>query len=854
MSLPVPNLDDRTFHQLVEECRTRIARSCPEWTDLSPSDPGMVLLEVFAHLTEVMIFRLNRVPEKAYIEFLRLLGVSLLPPSSAGVELVFSLPRPRDVALTIPRGTRVTIERSEPGIEAPVFSTDAAVTIPAGITSVAVSAHHCEWVAGELAGVGSGQPGIRLRARRTPIVASLPDGSDLVVGVETPERQPDSRVPAREFEGKVFRIWREVEDFTAVGPEDPVYIADRQTGLITFAPALSRRSGDGTLAGPAPALAAVPPAGREIRLWYRTGGGAGGNVSAGRLTVLKDAIAGVTVVNPSAASGGKASETLDNALLRGPQEFHSLQRAVTARDFELLALRHGSVARSRAFTKAELWRYAAPGTVEVGLVPDIPPAERPAERVDAALIKARQSDSVLAEVRQLLEERRPLGAICLVTWVNCKQVSVSARVVVHREEDPEAVGPRVYRRLYSSISPMPSADDRPGGWPFGKPLRASDVYDLILGEPGVSYVSEVRLRVDDAPDSAVMAVCGDPFHAGLWYAASEGDFFRTSDDAVGWEKLGTFPDETLKVVRPHPLKPGRIALVSALPGTEGRHSVRLSPDCGESWDREVITAFPIQDVAWIERQGATFVLLASDQGLYELSLAPDASPLQVVVDPKDQGLGISAVAISVTGRGEATVLVAATSKRGVFLSESGGLPGTFQPFGLGENISLLEVEEDGPRRFLWAGTWAAGDEPGKGCFRRELYTAEENWTPCSEGWAAGSCLGLAFHPSGVYAASHRGGVLCLPPAIGEGAQRWETPDVNCGLPNRDKPRFERVEAVATKPASEVLLAGGPRGIFRRAASGRYVNVSSREFTEQVTLPASWLFCSGEHDLVFAHET
>jgi hypothetical protein len=49
MALPSPNLDDRTFAQLVEEARQRIIATCPEWSDLSVSDPGMALVEVFAY-------------------------------------------------------------------------------------------------------------------------------------------------------------------------------------------------------------------------------------------------------------------------------------------------------------------------------------------------------------------------------------------------------------------------------------------------------------------------------------------------------------------------------------------------------------------------------------------------------------------------------------------------------------------------------------------------------------------------------------------------------------------------------------------------------------------------------------
>ena len=53
MALPSPNLDDRTFAQLVEQARNRIVTTCPEWSDLSVSDPGMALIEVFAFLAKI---------------------------------------------------------------------------------------------------------------------------------------------------------------------------------------------------------------------------------------------------------------------------------------------------------------------------------------------------------------------------------------------------------------------------------------------------------------------------------------------------------------------------------------------------------------------------------------------------------------------------------------------------------------------------------------------------------------------------------------------------------------------------------------------------------------------------------
>ena len=76
MSLRAPNLDDRTFDQLMEEAKQRIPQRCPAWTDLSPSDPGITLLELFAFLIEAAIYQINRVPERSLERFAALVGVA----------------------------------------------------------------------------------------------------------------------------------------------------------------------------------------------------------------------------------------------------------------------------------------------------------------------------------------------------------------------------------------------------------------------------------------------------------------------------------------------------------------------------------------------------------------------------------------------------------------------------------------------------------------------------------------------------------------------------------------------------------------------------------------------------------
>jgi hypothetical protein len=72
--IELPNLDDRTYADLVNEARTLIPTHAPEWTNHNSSDPGITLIELFAYLTEMMIYRLNRVTDQNMLAFLKLLN------------------------------------------------------------------------------------------------------------------------------------------------------------------------------------------------------------------------------------------------------------------------------------------------------------------------------------------------------------------------------------------------------------------------------------------------------------------------------------------------------------------------------------------------------------------------------------------------------------------------------------------------------------------------------------------------------------------------------------------------------------------------------------------------------------
>jgi predicted phage baseplate assembly protein len=122
MALPAPDLDDRRFQDLVDDAKRMVMRRCPEWTDHNVSDPGVTLIETFAMVTDQLLYRLNRVPDRLYLKFLDLIGLRLLPPVPAGVPVTFWLSAPATVELTIAQGTAAATERTETA-DSVVFST-----------------------------------------------------------------------------------------------------------------------------------------------------------------------------------------------------------------------------------------------------------------------------------------------------------------------------------------------------------------------------------------------------------------------------------------------------------------------------------------------------------------------------------------------------------------------------------------------------------------------------------------------------------------------------------------------------------------------------------------------------------
>src|SRR5215469_2745381 len=130
MTLPRPDLDNRTFAQLVSESVVQINRLAASWTDYNAADPGITLIELIAWLSEQNLYRASRITPEMSRAFLRLVGVSQRPAGIA--QTVILLRNAGAAAIALPERTQL----SDP-LGVVMFETRDPVTVsPAALVQV----------------------------------------------------------------------------------------------------------------------------------------------------------------------------------------------------------------------------------------------------------------------------------------------------------------------------------------------------------------------------------------------------------------------------------------------------------------------------------------------------------------------------------------------------------------------------------------------------------------------------------------------------------------------------------------------------------------------------------------------
>jgi predicted phage baseplate assembly protein len=277
--------------------------------------------------------------------------------------------------------------------------------------------------------------------------------------------------------------WTEVDSLGSYGPEDRVFTVDYATGVVTF--------GDGVHG------AQVPAGFRNVRAaQYRTGGGAAGAVAAGAVNALLTSVGFVTAVtNPDSASGGTDTEPDARAIVRGPGELRTGDRAVTPADYGVLAVN-------------------APGALVVraqgvtGLHPDFPGVPIPgvvgvlcvAPDTGTGLPPVPTEDDLRAVTAFLAGQAAPAGVQVAAAAPAFHLVRIEAWLVLDPGEDQADLLRAAGSALDGYLHPL-TGGDAGSGWPFGGPLRHIPLVRRLLSVPGVRAVPQLTVVLDGVKHS-----------------------------------------------------------------------------------------------------------------------------------------------------------------------------------------------------------------------------------------------------------------------------------------------------------------------------------------------------------------
>ena len=274
-------------------------------------------------------------------------------------------------------------------------------------------------------------------------------------------------------------LWQEVTDFFGSSPTDLHYVLDRTSGKIRF--------GDGRN-GAIPVANAANPEGSIVAREYRFGGGKKGNVPAKAIKTLTTSISGIddnAILNLLAAHSGRDEETLDEAKKRAPRSIKSRCRAVTAEDFEYLAMQAATIKRAKALPlfHPDFPGVKVPGAITVIVVPDSDdPTPQP-------------SEGTLRTVCAYLDQRRLLTTELYVIKPAYQRVEIEADIVVSDNADLAEIKKRVEQIIKDYFHPLKGGEDGLG-WPFGGTIFYSRLSQRIFTVTGVESISTLTIFLD----------------------------------------------------------------------------------------------------------------------------------------------------------------------------------------------------------------------------------------------------------------------------------------------------------------------------------------------------------------------
>ncbi len=204
-----------------------------------------------------------------------------------------------------------------------------------------------------------------------------------------------------------------------------------------------------------------------------------------------------------------AGETLESGIQRAVQLVTERYRAVTALDYESLVfakmeeLATGLGGRVVVVNNADLENIppAAQTLADVAVESHVSVVVIPRTDGDAeawcdpdVLPLPAPSVALRAQIKALLNERRLLTVRVHVAAPVYRSVDITAKVALQDNVDPTAVRDDALERTRAFVDPLDGGQDG-RGWPLGRALYQSELFQILEGTAGVDHVIEARMLV-----------------------------------------------------------------------------------------------------------------------------------------------------------------------------------------------------------------------------------------------------------------------------------------------------------------------------------------------------------------------
>ncbi|MCJ7602010.1 MAG: baseplate J/gp47 family protein, partial [Desulfobulbaceae bacterium] len=453
----------------------------PEWKSYaSEADFGNVLLELFAHMGDILSYYQDRVANESFlgtaqsrrsvIDHLKLIGYRLATASPASTSLDLTIPATCNAVITIRRGDAFATksQKDKPSVRFEYTREDNLVidcsTLPVDpatnkkyfkkddvLGTPGVPVEEGRLVKNEIIGFSDGSKNQRFTLAHAGLIlrsagATQKINRDIIITTSLGETIDEWTLQ----ESLAFSREKQ-KDYT-------VEIDDQDVATVIF--------GDG-------AFGAIPAGSATIRATYRVGGGLKGNTPANTIQTIVDAsqivLNGIKATNQEAATGGAERESIKHAVMHAPAVFRSLKRAVTEDDYKALALDFKGVGKVRAVSSSwnRVTLFVAP---EGG---------------------GRVSDVLEAGLLSYFEDKRPVTTIITIEDVEYVKLYITAAIGVKSYYPHEDVKEKVMAAAAALLA-FDNVD-------FAQTIYLSKFYEAIEAVEGLDYVTISEFRRPNQP-------------------------------------------------------------------------------------------------------------------------------------------------------------------------------------------------------------------------------------------------------------------------------------------------------------------------------------------------------------------